>query len=96
MLALHSVVLKKITLPSLEGGLGVLPQKILKTKKAGEAISGHFVGAILPSVNEEFERMLLPFILFAFLNKDLENYAYICISLVHVQISLFKFDNLRH
>ena len=36
-----------IIFPSLEGGSGVLPQ-ILKTKKAGEAISGHFVGAILP------------------------------------------------
>ena len=31
-----------------KGGLGVLPRKILKTKKAGEAISGHFAGAILP------------------------------------------------
>ena len=37
-----------------KGGLGVLPQKILKTKKAGEAISGHFVRTILPSVNEQF------------------------------------------
>ena len=45
--------------------MGVLPGKILKTKKAGEAISGHFVGAILPSVSEEFQRMLLPFILYA-------------------------------
>ena len=45
--------------------MGVLLQKILKTKKAGEAISGHLVGAILPSVNEEFQRMLLPFILYA-------------------------------
>ena len=41
------------------------PQENLKTKKAGEAISGHFVGAILPSVNEEFQRILLPFILYA-------------------------------
>ena len=45
--------------------MGALPRKILKTKKAGEAISGHFVGANLPSVNEEFQRMLLPFILYA-------------------------------
>ena len=44
---------------------GSSPLKILKTKKADEALSGHFVGAILPSVNEEFQRMLLPFILFA-------------------------------
>ena len=47
------------------GGGGVLPRKKLKTKKAGEAISGHFVAAILPSVSEEFQRMLLPFILYA-------------------------------
>ena len=47
------------------GGLGVLPRKILETKKAGEAISGHYVEAILPTVNEEFQRMLLPFILYA-------------------------------
>ena len=48
------------------GGGGVLPRKILKTKKAGEAISGHhFVAAILPSVSDEFQRMLLPFILYA-------------------------------
>ena len=47
------------------GVLGVLPRKILKTKKAGEAISGHFVGEILPSVYEEFQRMLLQFILYA-------------------------------
>ena len=45
--------------------MGVLPRKILKAKKAGVAISGHFVGAILPSVNEEFQRMLLPFISYA-------------------------------
>ena len=76
--------------------MGVLPRKNLKTMKAGEAISGHFVGAILPSVNEEFQRMLLPLYSMLFLNKDSENYAYICISLVRVQISLFRFDNLRH
>ena len=33
------------------GGTGVLPRKILKTKKAGEAISGH-LRTNLPSVNE--------------------------------------------
>ena len=66
MLALRSVGFKNfITFIGLEGGAGVLTRKILKTKKAGEAISGHFVGAILPSVNEEFQRMLLPFILYA-------------------------------
>ena len=45
--------------------MGVLPRKILEIKKAGEAISGHYVEAILPTVNEEFQRMLLPFILYA-------------------------------
>ena len=48
-----------------EGGTGVHPQKILKTNKAGEAISGHFLRPILPSVNEQFQRILLPFILYA-------------------------------
>ena len=43
-------------------GVGVLPRKILKTRKAGDAISGHFVRTILPSVNEQFQRILLPFI----------------------------------
>ena len=62
-----------------KGGRGP-PQENLKTKKAGKAISGDFVGAILPLVKEECQRMLLPFIL----NKDLERYAYICISLVCV------------
>ena len=41
--------------------MGVLPQKILKTKKAEEAISGHLAEAILPSENE-FQRTMLPFI----------------------------------
>ena len=50
------------------GGYGGPPQKILKTKKAGEAISGHFVRTILPSVNEQFQRILLPFIVCSFLN----------------------------
>ena len=64
MLALHSVGLKnKSHFLVWKGYAGVLPRKILKTKKAGEAISGHFVGAILPSVNEVFQKMLLPFIL---------------------------------
>ena len=44
------------------GDRGALPRKILKTKKAGEAIYGHFVRTILPSVNEQFQRILLPFI----------------------------------
>ena len=47
-------------------GMGVLPRKILKTKNA-EAISGHFVRTILPSVNEQFQRILLPFIVCSFL-----------------------------
>ena len=41
----------------------VLPPENFET--AGEAITGHFVGAILPSVSEEFQKMLLPFILYA-------------------------------
>ena len=44
---------------------GDLPQKILKTKKAEEAISGHFAGANLHSENEEFRRTLLPFIAYS-------------------------------
>ena len=47
--------------------MGVLPQKILNTKKAGEAISGHFVRTILHSVNEKFQRILLPFIVCSFI-----------------------------
>ena len=57
------------TFCNLEGG------KILKTKKAGEAISGHFVRTILPSVNEQFQRILLPFIVCSFLNINLDRYA---------------------
>ena len=56
-------------LSHLEGGLGVLPRKVLNTKKAGEAISGHFVRTILPSVNEQFQRVLQPFIVCSFLYK---------------------------
>ena len=43
--------------------MGVLPRKKMKTKTAGEAISGHFVRTILPPVNEQF-----PFIVCSFLN----------------------------
>ena len=46
--------------------MGVLPRKILKTKKAEEAISGHFAGAILASENEEFQRTVLAFIVCSF------------------------------
>ena len=53
------------------GGTGVLPRKSLKTKKAGEAISGNFVRTILLSVNEQFQRILLPFIVCSFLNIKL-------------------------
>ena len=49
----------------LKGETGVLPRKILKTNKGGEAISGHFLRANLPSVNEPFKEILLPFILYA-------------------------------
>ena len=61
----------------------MLPRKILKTNKAGEAISSHFLKAILPSVNEKFQRILLPSLLYAlFKYLNLERYAYVCISLV--------------
>ena len=53
----------------LKGGGGVrwlTPWKILKTKKAEEAISGHFAGAILPSENEELQKTMLPFIVCSF------------------------------
>ena len=51
---------------NLEGmGNRVLPRKMFYINKAGEAISGHFLRANLPSVNEPFKRILLPFILYA-------------------------------
>ena len=43
----------------------MLPGKILKTNKAGKAVSGHFLWAISPSVNEQFQRILLPSLLYA-------------------------------
>ena len=46
-----------------KGGTGALPRKILKINKAGEANSGHFLKVILPSVIEQFQGILLPFIL---------------------------------
>ena len=66
-----------------KGGMGVFPRKILNTKKAGEAISGHFVRTILPSVNEQFQRVLFPFIVGSFLNiKGIyTNIHFVCISL---------------
>ena len=51
-----------------KGGTGALPRKFLKTKKAADAISGHFVRTILPSVNEQFQRIMLPFFVCSFLN----------------------------
>ena len=78
---LSSVGLKKInhTFSNFErgggGGAGVLPRKILKNNNAREAISGHFLRAILPSVNKQFQKILLPFILYALfkykINKDM-------------------------
>ena len=52
---------------NLEGGWGP-GEEFLNTKKAREAISGHFVRTILPSVNDQFQRILLPFIVGSFLN----------------------------
>ena len=60
-----NIVGLKIETIRLKGGLGVLPPppppKKIKTKKAGEDISGHFVGAILPKENEDFQRKMLQF-----------------------------------
>ena len=51
----------------------ILCRKISKTKKAGEALSVHYVGAILPSVNEEFQRILHPFMLSALFKHNASN-----------------------
>ena len=60
------------------GGLGVLPQKILKTNKAGEVISGIF-RAILPSLNEQYQKWIASiYIVCPFKYKI---YEYVCISL---------------
>ena len=53
--------------------------EILRIKNAGEAISGHFVRTILPSVNE-FQKILLPFIVCSFLNIEFRQIC-VCISL---------------
>ena len=53
---------------------GLLPRQNLITKKAGDAISGHFAGAILPSV-------LLPLMYALLKYKILTDNAYVCISL---------------
>ena len=53
-----------------KGGPGVLPRKILKIEKTGEAISGHFVRTILPLVNEQFQRILLHLLYVLFLNIE--------------------------
>ena len=75
-----------------KGEGGVLLRKFLKIKNAGEAISGHFVRTILPSVNEQFQKILLPFIVCSFLNIKFRQIC-VCISL-GVKITLFRFDNL--
>ena len=88
---LSGVVLKnKSQTLNLEGGLKVFPRKILKTNKAGEAISGHILRAILPSVNEQFERILLSFtcILYAVFKRN----AYVCISLVCRYLTTLNID----
>ena len=95
MLVLSSVELKNKSHAFLiwKGGMGVLPRKFLKIKKAGEAISSHFVRTILPSVNEQFQRILLPFTVCSFLKYRLRQ---ICILAVLVLgCTLFRFDNLR-
>ena len=49
---------------NLEGGSGGPPPENFENQ-AGDATCGHFLRAILPSVNEHFQRILLPFILYA-------------------------------
>ena len=63
-----------------KGGPGVLPRKNFKTKKVGKAISDHFVRTILPSVNKQFQRILLTFIVGSFLNIKFRQICIICIS----------------
>ena len=46
-------------------GVGGPPPENFEVNKAGEAISGNFLRAILPLVNNQFQRILLPFILYA-------------------------------
>ena len=67
-----------------KGASGVLPRKILKCNKSGEAISGHFVRAILISVKEHFQRILLSL---PFLNITFRK---ICMSVLvlHVDINV--------
>ena len=50
----------------------------MNTKEAGEAISGYFVteALILPSLNEQFQRILQPFIVCSFLKIE---FRHICI-----------------
>ena len=36
--------------------------------------------SILPSINEQFQRIFLPFIVCSFLNINLDRYAFVCIS----------------
>ena len=69
------------TFSNLEGGGGVRdpPPENLKTNKAGEAISGHFLRTILPSVNEQFQRILPPFILYALFKYKIKKDMHICL-----------------
>ena len=69
------------------------PCKILKTKKAGEAISGHFVRTILPSVNEKFQRILLPFIVCSFLNIKFRQICILSVLVLGCRLDLTTLDN---
>ena len=57
------------------------PPKFFEYQESKEAISGHFVRTVLPSVNEQFQRILLPFIVGSFLNVK---FRQICILSVSV------------
>ena len=61
---------------NLEGGMGVLPRKILKNKKQEKPSLFLFLKTILASVNEQFQRILLLFIVCSFLNIKFRQIPY--------------------
>ena len=86
---LSSVVLKdKPHVLFLKEGSGAFPRKILQTNKAGEAISGHFLKAILLSVSEQFQRILLPFILYAIFKYKIQKDTHMSVLVLCVDINV--------
>ena len=53
---------------NVKGGYGGPTPKNFKNQESRSSISVHFVRTIIPSVNEQFQRILLPFIVCSFLN----------------------------